>query len=116
MSIYDPKVIDHVVAALNSAPLHDIGSPDGVSALLSLRLQFVLLGNAVYAFIAGPWGHPELGPNLRSYEKDVSFDRKMLAECVATGRDALRTNVLTHLGVIDRDHRRLRQASLTVNG
>lgn len=111
LSIYDPKVIQQVIIALNSAPLHDIGSTDGVSALLSFRLQFVLLGNAVDAFIAGPWKHPELGASLRKYQEDISFDPKILASCETTGRDALKKNVFTHLEVIDRNHDRLQQTA-----
>ncbi|SAL11978.1 hypothetical protein AWB64_00461 [Caballeronia sordidicola] len=110
LSVYDRKVVDNLVAALNALPLHDIGSPEGVSSVLSMRLQFVLLGNAIDAFIAGPWQHPELGPQLKMHEKDASFNKKMLAECVSTGKGVLRKNVLTHLQVIARDHQNVLRA------
>jgi hypothetical protein len=110
LSVYDPKVVSHVVSALEVAPLTDVGSPDGVGALLSLRLQFVLLGNAVDTFVAGPWKHPHLGKNLADYESDASFDWQLLADLVASGTGVLKHNVHIHLDVIDADFSRLQRA------
>lgn len=49
-NIYDKSVIDGMVGALTNVPAHEIGSRDGVLALLSLRDQIRFLGDTVETF------------------------------------------------------------------
>lgn len=117
LSVYDRKVVDNLVSALVALPLHDIGTVERVSAVLSMRLQFVLLGNAVDAFITGPWRHPELRvllenakkeeDELQKHKLDATHARKTIDDLVTSGRDVLKSNVFVHLKVIDADHHRI---------
>src|SRR4030088_3208844 len=46
-AVYNRTFIEGVVEALTNVPVHDIGSRDGVLALLSIRDQFRFLGTSI---------------------------------------------------------------------
>ena len=47
---YHPTVVDAIVHALTNVPAHEVGSRDGVIALLSLRDQFTFLQKSIEIF------------------------------------------------------------------
>jgi hypothetical protein len=105
-SVYDKTIIAGMVEALGRAPAHEVGSRDGVIALLSLRDQFVFLGVAVEIYIAGPWGHPEIKQALDS----CGDHREMRQRTAQTGEAVLARNVQVHLGKIQHDYETLERA------
>jgi hypothetical protein len=101
-TVYDKSIIDGVVRALTDMPVYEIGSRDGVIALLSLRDQFVFLGIAMEAFIAGPANHPEMKKALDSLmESTKGTQRKRLLE---HGNEILANNARKHLNEIHNKH------------
>lgn len=99
-AVYDRTIINGMVGALGSAPAHEVGSRDGVIALLSLRDQFAFLGQSVDTYIAGPWSHPELKKAI-----DACGDsREQRDRTVRTGEAVLARNVQVHLGKIRSDY------------
>lgn len=64
--VYDKTVIAGVVGALSEAPLYEIGSPVAVVEILSLRDQFIFLGNQVEDYINGPMRHNSMAGTLES--------------------------------------------------
>jgi hypothetical protein len=48
--IYHQTIIDGIVQALTNVPAHEIGSPDAITVLLSLRDQFRSLGTSIEIF------------------------------------------------------------------
>jgi len=116
-SVYDKTIIDGVVRALGDAPVHEIGSRDGVLALLSIRDQFVFLGNAMEVFLARPWNHPELGPLLEQLSDPA--DRTQRLALLSQSETVLAGNVKVHLRSARDHYQLLRNAVLgpgVVNG
>ncbi|MEN2672434.1 hypothetical protein [Herbaspirillum huttiense] len=62
--VYDRSIIDGMVGALSAAPVYELGEAKAVAAVIKMRDQFVFLGQAIEAFIAGPWKDPHIGPML----------------------------------------------------
>lgn len=65
-SVYDQSIINNVIEALSAAPLYEIDSPEAITALLSLKHQFLILGRQTEEYIAGPWMHKDIGPMLET--------------------------------------------------
>jgi hypothetical protein len=101
--VYHPTVIEGIVQALTDVPAHEIGSRDGVIALLSLRDQFTFLQKAIDTYIQ-PRNDPETAKELRS-ESD-EFGRERLRAL----KPILAKNVRTQLAAIQHHYASLRQA------
>lgn len=104
--VYHRVVIDGVVKALHGIPMHEVGSSDGVLAILSLSDQMVFLGASVEALIDGPYKIPSVVKALESIGKGDHAGRK--AYC-AQIFGILQNNVRGHLGIIDRDFESLKK-------
>lgn len=98
--VYDQTVIDGLVGALSSAPLHEIGSRDAVIALLSLRDQIRLLGKAI-ALYEKPGTEPisEYLPQIETLAKSLDSQRSRLIQ-----------NVIDRVGAIQRTYESLNRA------
>jgi hypothetical protein len=106
--VYDKTIIDGVVRALTDVPVHEIGSREGVLALLSLRDQFVFLGIAIEAFIAGPARHPEMKQALDTLMEPENGAQRLALS--AQGRKILAGNVQVHLDRIRANYLALERA------
>ncbi|WP_426101765.1 hypothetical protein [Pseudomonas sp. PSPC3-3] len=102
--VYHKVIIEGIVKALQGVPMHELGSTNGVLAMLSLTDQMVFLGNAVEALISGPARHPELSKTLASIEPN---DRKSYREANERGFAVLAGNVRIHLNKIYKDYESL---------
>lgn len=105
-NVYDKTIIDGMVHALTDAPAHEVGSPDGVIALLALRDQFVFLGVQMERYLAGPRKLEEIQSAIES-----CGDNRAVRD--ATIRDAegvLENNVRGRLEQIQRHHDELAAA------
>lgn len=107
-AVYDKTIIDGVVRALTNAPVHEIGSRDGVMALLSLRDQFVFLGVSVDVFIAGPLNHPEMSKAIGEYSSPEHRSQRL--ETLESCNSILAGNISVHLVKIRSDYTSLVQA------
>jgi hypothetical protein len=96
--VYDKTIVDGVVRALTDVPVHEVGSRDGILALLSLRDQFVFLGIAMEAYIAGPAKDPHMKQALDTLMEPA--DGKQRRDLVSTGKRVLADNVRVHLNKI----------------
>jgi len=93
--VYDKTIINNVVSALSSIPLFEVGHPSAISALLALRDQFIFLGSQVEIYIAGPWKHDDIGPELEKY-RDSEYK-----DCLfKTATQAFATNVTKRVELI----------------
>jgi hypothetical protein len=108
MSVYDKTIINGVVGALGNAPAHEVGSRDGVMALLSLRDHFVFLGIAVEAFLARPLNHPELRKGIEEFSQP--HELKQRQHQIALGEQVLAGNVRIQLDQIHRHFISLKEA------
>lgn len=100
--VYDRTIIDGIVRALQSVPLHELGRRDAVIAMLSLTDQMVFLGKAVEILIKGPSNHPELSRSL-----EAASDSQMRRSLFKQGFGVLALNVTTHLDRIDQCYKTL---------
>ncbi|WP_248767621.1 hypothetical protein [Pseudomonas sp. MWU12-2345] len=99
--VYHKVIIDGIVKALQGVPMHELGSTNGVLAMLSLTDQMVFLGTAVEAILSGPTQHPELAKTLEAIEP---AERKMYREQHTRCFEVLAQNVRTHLNRIYKDY------------
>jgi hypothetical protein len=105
---YDKSIVNGTIQALSSAPTHEVGSRDGVIALLSLRDQFVFLETNMEAYIAGPFADPLLKKAIDS----CGDDRKMRQQTIDSGNAGLAKNVKIRLAKIREDYESLERAIL----
>lgn len=66
--VYDKSIVNGIVGTLANAPVYELGSTEAVLALLSLRDQFVFLGNAVEKYLDGPWQDEQIGRLLQDLQ------------------------------------------------
>ena len=66
-NIYDKSIVEGIAFALITAPAHEIGSREGVLALVLLRQQFDLLWKTVDKYLENPWDDPDSRKSLESY-------------------------------------------------
>jgi hypothetical protein len=94
--VYDRTVIDSLVDALTNIPVHEIGSREGVLAILDLRDQTRFLGASVETFI-NPQIDGETAAMLPGLDpvqaRDVLRQRKM----VLAGNVKRRADVIAEL-------------------
>jgi hypothetical protein len=110
---YHESIINGVVEALGGVPFHEVGSRDGVMAVLSLRDQLVFLKTSIEIFLAGPWRHPDLGPELEQYK--AAGETAIVRNLLEVGNNVLAKNVVTHLDVIRHNYLALTEAVRIVN-
>ena len=101
--VYDQTIVDGVVHALTNAPAHEVGTPEGVIALLMLRDQFVFLGVAMEKYLKGPEQLPEFKQSLDACADDLIYRRGV----VETGERVLKGNVRGRLDQIRHFHNQL---------
>lgn len=92
-NVYDKSIVDSMVHALTNAPAHEVGSPEGVIALLALRDQCVFLGVQMEAYLRGPW-------KLEGVQKAIEScgdDRKAQRDTIQAAEQSLRANVRMRL-------------------
>jgi hypothetical protein len=102
-SVYHPAVIAGIVQALTNVPAHEIGSRDGVVALLSLRDQFTFLDETIETYIQPRRDQETAKELLMLPEKEQSEHLRRL-------QPVLVGNVRTQLAAIQRQYDLLRQA------
>ena len=101
--IHHRTFIEGIVEALTNVPVHDIGSRDGVVALMSLRDQFQILGTSIEIFET-PTKDPGMVKRLLAL--DETERRQFL-----TGRQpTLAKNVGDRLASLQRDYEALARA------
>jgi hypothetical protein len=105
-NVYDKTIVDGIVNALTSAPAHEVGSPDGVIALLALRDQFVFLGVQMKKYLDGPLELEE----FRKLIESCGDDREQRRTTVQVAERVLKQNVRTRLQQIQRFHDELTTA------
>ena len=108
--VYDKSIVDGTVHALSIAPAHEIGTRDGVVALLALRDQLRWLGMAMEKYLAGPWQLPEHQNVFESCGDDPVM-RGKVAEAIG---GVLVKNVRTHLDQIQKCYRQLADAVMAL--
>ncbi|MBP1317110.1 hypothetical protein [Herbaspirillum sp. 1130] len=99
---YDRPIIEGIVRALQSVPLHELGRRDAVITMLALTDQMVFLGRAVEILIKGPAQDPELSTAL-----EAASDSKMRRALFTHSFGVLALNVTTHLAQIDQCYKTL---------
>lgn len=104
--VYDKTIIDGMVRALTGVPVQEIGSRDGVLALLDLTNQFAFLGIAVESFI-NRWSDPKFRKPLEQFGPDEREQRQSTADA---HEKVLLTNVQLRLDQIRADYVSLRTA------
>ena len=105
-NIYDKTIVAGMVHALTSAPAHDVGSSDGVIALLALRDQIAILGMHMEKYLAGPRKLEEFQSLLES----CGDDREARRATIQRAEEVLKENVRTRLEQIQRFHDELAMA------
>ncbi|WP_146230008.1 hypothetical protein [Paraburkholderia tropica] len=100
--VYDKSIARSISGALSAIPLQDVGSREGVLAILDLRDQFVFLEQSMDAFLAGPWKHPELKLTLEEYKNGYPGYPNVLNDLLKTSFEALNKNVQVHIDEIRR--------------
>ena len=103
--VYDKSIIAGVVRVLQRVPFHELGSGEGVIAMLSLTDQMVLLGESIEIFIAGPYQHPELSKVLEDFPKKEEFEAHK--ELYLEHFSCLAKNARQRLNHIDKDYQTL---------
>jgi hypothetical protein len=105
-NIYDKSIVDGMVHALTSAPAHEVGSSDGVIALLALRDQCVFLGITMKRYLDGPWQHLEFKREVESCGDNVEDQNTV----IKGQKLVLAHNVRIHLDQIERHYTALKSA------
>jgi len=105
-NVYDKTVIDGIVHALTSAPTHEVGSPDGVIALLALRDQCAFLSVQMEKYLAGPRKLEEFQSLLESCGDDAGARH----DTIQRVEETLKENVRTRLEQIQRYYSELAAA------
>jgi hypothetical protein len=106
--VYHKSIIDGVVRALTDIPVHEVGNRDAILALLSLRDQFVFLGVAMEAYMAGPAKDPLVKQGLDSLmEPDGGPQRKAL---LGAAEKVLVSNVRVHFAEIRKNYQAVETA------
>ncbi len=96
--VYDKTIISGITRALSGIPLYEVGSPEGVMALILLHDQFYFLGNEIDAFMVGIYNHSDFSEELN---KLTGLENKDLRSNLAqTMFDVLANNVKVHLDKI----------------
>ncbi|WP_421446682.1 hypothetical protein, partial [Agrobacterium tumefaciens] len=105
LTVYLPGSLDSLTRALGAIPVHGLGSPLAVQAVLDLSERFVFLDASLRSFDKGPWGDADImkaitavpsGPERQQMLKDIDGQ--------------LRKNVLTAVDLIAETHARLKSA------
>jgi hypothetical protein len=87
---YDQSIIESVSRALKGVPLHELGSREGVLAMLQMTDQIVFLGKAVETFRAGPNKDPGSVEALASVGTDLQMRQHLFAQQFAILADNVR--------------------------
>src|ERR1019366_3889683 len=106
-TVYDKSIIDGVVRALTDVPVHEIGSRDGVMALLSLRDQFVFLGINVEEYKKPASEAPQLQHSLEHLSGPENS--KARQELIEQYRTIMAKNVRMRVEQIRKDYMSLKQ-------
>lgn len=96
---YDQTIVDGMVRAITNVPFHEVGSSDGVIALLSMGDQFVFLGKAMKVFLDGHFSDPLAMEALKGID-DLNYKRKV----IETWDTARVSNAKRHLDQIKKDY------------
>jgi hypothetical protein len=110
---YHESIINGIVEALAGIPFHEVGSRDGVMAVLSLRDQLLFLKKSIEIFLAGPWKHPDIGPDLERYR--LAGEKAVVNDVLKTTNHVLARNIGNHLDVIRANYLALAEAVRVVN-
>lgn len=97
------SITDSVISAMNSVPLHDIGTPNAILAFASMRDQIGFLTCSVEQLVAGPWRHEELGKHLERAKRDFADDPETFLELVRQANRNLANNVQVHVRAIHQE-------------
>ncbi len=89
-TVYDKSIVDGLVHALSDSPAHEVGSPEGVVALLLLRDQVAFLGAQMEEYLKGPWNHPEHRKSIESCGDNVEHQRLTVAQAQETLEKSVR--------------------------
>lgn len=100
--VYDKSIARSISGALSAIQLQDVGSREGVLAILDIRDQFVFLEQSMDVFLAGPWKHPELKLALEEYKNGYPDRPNLLSDLLKTSFGVLAANVQVHIDEIRR--------------
>jgi hypothetical protein len=102
-AIHNRTFIDGTVEALTNVPVHDIGSRDGLVALLSIRDQFRFLGTSIEIFET-----PTKDPGM--VKRLVALDETERRQYLNGRQPTLAKNMGDCLATIQRDYEALARA------
>jgi len=103
---FHQSILDSMVGALSAVPFHEVGSRDGVLALLNIRDQFVFLGKSIEVFLDGPDKHSGFQENIKGYEDNIATIRQIRE----TFSGVLAGNVKVHLREINESYKILEKS------
>lgn len=110
-TVYDKSIVDGLVNALGNAPVHEVGSPDGVVAFLLLRDQVTFLGTQMEEYLKGPRNHPDHRKSIESCGDDAECRRATITQC----EQELEKNVRLRLDAIRSRYGELQKAVARVS-
>ncbi|WP_155636543.1 hypothetical protein [Burkholderia multivorans] len=100
---YDRSILDGLVRALQSIPLHEIGASKAIGELLLFTDQITFLANAIQRFLDGPLRDPTVGPEIKRY-LDGPADGRSIGQAMLTRAIELhRESAMQHLDAM-RNH------------
>jgi hypothetical protein len=102
-AVHHRTIIEGIAEALTNVSVHDIGSRDGVVALLSLRDQFQFLGKSIEIF-----GTPTQDAGM--LKRLVALDETERRQYLTDRQPILSKNVGDRLATIQRDYDALARA------
>jgi hypothetical protein len=103
---YDRSIIDSVTHALRKVPLHELGTRDGVLALMRLTDQMIFLGRAVEDLKASPTVERE--SSLPTFGSGNQFPNEVPGQVRAVLASVRVENVRGHWKAIDESYQLLK--------
>ena len=105
-NVYDRSVITGITRALSGIPLYEVGSSEGVMALILLNDQFLFLGKEIENFMAGIHNHPDFSKQLEQLAGPENKDLR--SKCSKDMFKLLAKNTEIHLN-------KIKELYLTIN-
>lgn len=113
--VYEKSVLEGLEQALKPIPLHEVGSPEAVLALLSMQRQLVFLGKALERYKCGIHNDPKISEQLKSAKESYQHrpnGREEYNQLKVKYFSILEQNVLTHVTVLKKDYAVVKETAL----
>jgi hypothetical protein len=103
--VFHQSIVDSMVGALSTVPAHELNTRDGVIAFLTIRDQFIFLGQTIQTLLDGVWEHQGLRPALEEGRRHSNPE--VLREIVSSSEKMLVNNVEGHIRQIRASYEKL---------